>query len=763
MPLHPHAHGLKFCVMITATFLSNNYLTGELPKVLYNFSNLIELDIWQNGFIGALPNDIDRLSLLKSVDFGSNNFTGDIPPTIDLSSLGLVSLFNKYASPKIPPEFGNLSSMCILDMSENDLIRNVPETIANLSNLEMLDLSSNRLEGEIPARLFLLKSLHYLYLYENYLSGKIPLVIDCVKLVEIDISMNGITGSIPEEFGKLKRLKVLNLFTNQLSGNIPISISHIPTLMIFQVSRNNLGGELPSNIGLLLKLEVFNVSENNLTGEISRSLESCHSLKNIKLQYNGFTGEFPFRYLDIFNLSSVSLTKNSISGELPSKVAWNLSRLDVSENRFSGQIPEEISFDKNAHVFKAIMDEIRFREASPILYDAHGNSLSSKLPSDMTSWSSLLLLNLARNNLYGPMPIVSPVQQSHSGSTTAPPGSMGLTIIPGQFVRNNNCTIEFDVFGFSVKDFKTRRVLLRCDSTGNLYLVTAPSPIPHAFLVSQHTWHQRLGHPGHDVLRNLVSNNVISCNNEKPPVRCHACQLGKHVRLSFVSSNTVITSCFDIIHSDLWTSITESSGLYCFVTYIVEQLIAWSGMDMKMAKTCYHSHVSLWVKTVISSLVSAGADTAYLLLYVDDIVLTASSEILMQEIIRSLHQEFAMIDLGPLNYFLGISVTRDSSGLFLSQKKYVIEILERAHMVNCNPSRTPVDTESKLGGDGNLVSDLTLYQSLAGSLQYLTFTRHDISYAVQQVCLYMHDPWEPHFAALKRILRYISGTLAYGL
>ncbi|GJQ99527.1 ribonuclease H-like domain-containing protein [Tanacetum coccineum] len=66
------------------------------------------------------------------------------------------------------------------------------------------------------------------------------------------------------------------------------------------------------------------------------------------------------------------------------------------------------------------------------------------------------------------------------------------------------------------------------------------------------------------------------------------------------------------------------------------------------------------------------------------------------QIIGSLHQEFAMTDLGPLNYFLGISVTRDSSGLFLSQKKYAIEILEKAHMVSCNPSRTPVDTVSKL-------------------------------------------------------------------
>ncbi|GJY97413.1 ribonuclease H-like domain-containing protein [Tanacetum coccineum] len=96
------------------------------------------------------------------------------------------------------------------------------------------------------------------------------------------------------------------------------------------------------------------------------------------------------------------------------------------------------------------------------------------------------------------------------------------------------------------------------------------------------------------------------------------------------------------------------------------------------------------------------SDTTYLLLYVDDIVLTDSSE----------HQlltqwEFAMT--------------------------YLVEILERADMVNCNLSRTPEDTESKLGNTGNVVSDPTLYRSFAGSLQYLTFTRPDISYAVDAV------------------------------
>ncbi|GJV15187.1 ankyrin repeat-containing domain, PGG domain protein [Tanacetum coccineum] len=95
-----------------------------------------------------------------------------------------------------------------------------------------------------------------------------------------------------------------------------------------------------------------------------------------------------------------------------------------------------------------------------------------------------------------------------------------------------------------------------------------------------------------------------------------------------------------------------------------------------------------------------GSQVAYLLLYVDDIILTASSTTLLQQLIDSLHREFDMTDLGALNYFLGISVVRHSTGLFLSQRKYALQLLERAHMVNCNPSRTPVDTESKLGANG---------------------------------------------------------------
>jgi len=123
-----------------------------------------------------------------------------------------------------------------------------------------------------------------------------------------------------------------------------------------------------------------------------------------------------------------------------------------------------------------------------------------------------------------------------------------------------------------------------------------------------------------------------------------------------------------------------------------------------------------------------------------------------------------MKDLGELHYFLGMHVQCSGDGLLLSQRQYMLDILDRAGMAECKPCSTPVDTNPKIAAaDGTPVSDPSDFRSLAGALQYLTFTRPDISYAVQQVCLHMHDPREPHLAALKRILRYVRGTLHLGL
>jgi hypothetical protein len=85
-------------------------------------------------------------------------------------------------------------------------------------------------------------------------------------------------------------------------------------------------------------------------------------------------------------------------------------------------------------------------------------------------------------------------------------------------------------------------------------------------------------------------------------------------------------------------------------------------------------------------------------------------------------------------------------------------------MVDCKPCTTPVDLQVKLAGDsGPPVEDVSQFRSIAGALQYLIFTCLDITYTVQQICLHMHDPREPHLTAMKRILRYLWGTPDYDL
>jgi hypothetical protein len=159
-----------------------------------------------------------------------------------------------------------------------------------------------------------------------------------------------------------------------------------------------------------------------------------------------------------------------------------------------------------------------------------------------------------------------------------------------------------------------------------------------------------------------------------------------------------------------------------------------------------------------------GSNMVYLLLYVDDIILTASSTELLRRTIFALQQEFAMKDLELLHYFLGITAERRPDSLFLHQHTYTLDILKRAVIPDCKPCMTPIDLQTKLAGDsGPPVEDASQFRSIAGALQYLTFTRPDIAYTMQQICLRMHDPREPHLTAMKRILRYLQGTPDYGL
>jgi len=139
-----------------------------------------------------------------------------------------------------------------------------------------------------------------------------------------------------------------------------------------------------------------------------------------------------------------------------------------------------------------------------------------------------------------------------------------------KFTTDNFVSVEFDPLDVSVKDLRTRNTLLRCNSSGPLYTLQLPSSPsdPCALVATPPTaWHRRLGHPGRAALQSLAQSSSIICSKSKDDSICHACQLGRHVRLPFTSSLSRAPKNFDLIHCDLWTSpIVSVSG---FKYYLV--------------------------------------------------------------------------------------------------------------------------------------------------------------------------------------------------
>ncbi|GJS31989.1 ribonuclease H-like domain-containing protein [Tanacetum coccineum] len=374
----------------------------------------------------------------------------------------------------------------------------------------------------------------------------------------------------------------------------------------------------------------------------------------------------------------------------------------------------------------------------------------------------------------------------HLNNVFVTPNIIKNLIYVRQYTKYNNCTIEFDAFGFSVKDLLTRHILLRYDSSGDLYPVTKPSTIPVVFLsTSSSTWHQHLCHPGDEVLCSLVSckspspllpSQIHPLDHPSPPLlneqtQTHTVftrsQLGIVKPIDRLSLNTfsislILKWCnamYDeynaLVKNGTWllvprpTSVNMVRSMWLFkhkfhadgtLNRYKARLVA-NGSSQQLGvdfDETFSPVVKLaTIRTVLSLVVSRQwpihqldvkdaflnddlSETVYMHQppgFVDSrglqvmshgldymIVTAILLSLFLDRIIDSLHNEFDVTDLGALNYFLGISVDRNS-------------------------------TESKL----------------------------DLSYVVHQVCLYMHDPREPHFASLKHILGYVQGTVDFGL
>ncbi|KAG8064903.1 hypothetical protein GUJ93_ZPchr0004g39485 [Zizania palustris] len=150
--------------------------------------------------------------------------------------------------------------------------------------------------------------------------------------------------------------------------------------------------------------------------------------------------------------------------------------------------------------------------------------------------------------------------------------------------------------------------------------------------------------------------------------------------------------------------------------------------------------------------------------YVDDLIITGVSPADVDDFKSEMRRLFRMSDLGLLSYYLGIEVKQGQHSITLGQAAYAKKLLEKAGMKDCKPCHTPMEVRLKLSTESNTPEvDATSYRSLVGSLRYLVHTRADIAFAVGYVSRFMEKPRQEHLVAVKHLLRYIAGTMDYGV
>lgn len=181
----------------------------------------------------------------------------------------------------------------------------------------------------------------------------------------------------------------------------------------------------------------------------------------------------------------------------------------------------------------------------------------------------------------------------------------------------------------------------------------------------------------------------------------------------------------------------------------------------------YHSLTKIWISSKLCQSLTLHFQTIalYIMLYVDDIVLTGTDDDTLQHLIENLKTEFQLRNLGHISHFLGIKIQRTNQGLFLNQSPYLADILQHASMYKCKPVSTPIALlrSAFKTEDSSTNFSSHLYHVLVGSLQYLTLTRPDIAFAVKKLFQSMHLPQPPHLQSLKRLLRYLNGIISRGI
>ncbi|RZB41161.1 receptor-like protein EIX2 isoform X1 [Glycine soja] len=427
--------------------LSDNRLTGMLPKSIRLLSELEDLNLVRNSLEGEVTEShLSNFSKLKYLRLSENSlslkFVPSWVPPFQLEYLGIGSC---KLGPTFPSWLKTQSSLYWLDISDNGINDSVPDWFWNkLQNMGLLNMSSNYLIGAIPNISLKLPNRPSILLNSNQFEGKIPSFLlqasglmlsennfsdlfsflcdqsTASNLGTLDVSHNQIKGQLPDCWKSVKQLLFLDLSSNKLSGKIPMSMGALVNMEALVLRNNGLMGELPSSLKNCSSLFMLDLSENMLSGPIPSWIgESMHQLIILNMRGNHLSGNLPIHLCYLNRIQLLDLSRNNLSRGIPSCLKNFTAMSEQSIN--SSDTLSHIYWNNNTYyaiygsyfegytlditwMWKGEERGFKNPELKLKSIDLSSNNLMGEIPKEVGYLLGLVSLNLSRNNLSGEIP-----------------------------------------------------------------------------------------------------------------------------------------------------------------------------------------------------------------------------------------------------------------------------------------------------------------------------------------------------------------------
>ncbi|KAG9134127.1 hypothetical protein Leryth_004819 [Lithospermum erythrorhizon] len=478
--------------------LANNELSGKIPSSIFTLPSLRQLQLSNNHFSGQideLPNGSSTLLMkLNTLDLSNNNLTGSIPKSFfQLKHLNVLSLSSNFFGGTVQLDaIMNLRNLTTLDLSYNNLtvdprINNVTST--TLSQLGILKLASCNLR--VFPKLKNQLNLAHLDLSDNKIAGEVPNWIWGVGgevRIHVNLSKNVLKGL--ENPPNFRNLVVLDLHENHLGGEVPIP----PTSAIYvDYSSNNFSNSIPSNIGNNMSYTTFfSLANNSLTGRIPESICNGNNLRVLDLSLNALNGSIPSCLVTTnSNLGVLNLARNKFSGSIPDSFpdSCDLKTLDLSENGLEGKVPgslvnctllEVLNIGKNG-IEDAFPCMLKNSSRLRVLV-LRANKFQGKVQCEGAddSWSQLQIIDISSNNFSGallPTCFANWTNMMVGEENVRPPGDH----LHFNFLDLNNLyyqdKVTVNIKGLELELVKILRVFTSVDFSSNNFTGAIPESI----------------------------------------------------------------------------------------------------------------------------------------------------------------------------------------------------------------------------------------------------------------------------------------------